>query len=196
MRLSSRFPVPAPPDRAFGLLMDPAVVRSCIPGCEELTRVDDTTFQGRLVNVIAHVRFNAGFSVTMTSVEPPSKVVAVLTGEDHRLGSSIKMDAVLSVEPDPAGSIVGYEMEMALWGKLGRLGESIVRKRTAEVEKQFVAAFSAACAAQEAPVPAPTEPAAAARTGHDPQPGPRGWWARLVDRLRRRWFGRRHAGRP
>jgi hypothetical protein len=39
-------------------------------------------------------------------------------------------------------------MEMAMWGKLGRMGESIFRRRTAEVEKQFVAAFSRAASGE------------------------------------------------
>lgn len=210
MKLASQFPVPAPPERAFELFLNPDVMRTCIPGCEELVRVDDVTFRGRLVNVIAHVRFNAGFSVTMTAVEPPAKVVAVLKGEDHRLGSSIKMDAVLTLEPDGRGSIVGYEMELALWGKLGRLGEPIVRKRTAEVEKQFVRAFAEACGG--APVPATASaassatgssaaasPAASHRLAAVPSPAPadgagagnpapraHGRWARLVAWFRRR----------
>ena len=37
-----------------------------------------------------------------------------------------------------------------MWGKLGRMGESIFRRRTAEVEKQFVEAFTRACQAQQA----------------------------------------------
>jgi hypothetical protein len=65
-------------------------------------------------------------------------------------------------------------MDMALWGKLGRLGESIFRRRTAEVEKQFVAAFSQACTsglpvAVPDQVPAVVEPAPTAGT---PTPAP------------------------
>lgn len=215
MKLSSQFPVPAPPERAFELFLNPEVMRGCIPGCAELVRVDDVSFRGRLVNVIAHVRFDAGFSVTMTSVEPPSKVVALLKGEDHRLGSSIKMDAVLTLDPNGSGSTVGYEMELALWGKLGRLGEPIVRKRTTEVEKQFVSAFSEACGGAPVPAAASAELTAASSRSLDGQPvavsagvggaaasaagqpRPRGPWARLMTWFRRRRrTERRQAGRP
>jgi uncharacterized protein len=170
MKLGSTFTVPADSKTVFDLFFDPSTMRACIPGCEELVRVDETHYTGRLVNEIAHVRFNAAFSAEIVGVNAPREVKAILKGEDRRLGSSLKLDATLSVEPDgPDRSTVTYGMEMAMWGKLGRMGESIFRRRTAEVEKQFVAAFSRAASGQPleepaaAVTPAAAAPAAVAR---------------------------------
>ena len=189
MKLSSQFTVPSTPERVFPLFLDADVMRSCIPGCEELVRVDETTFRGRLVNVVAHVKFNAAFSAQVQSIDAPHRVNALLKGEDNRLGSSIKVDAVLSVQPDDAGSLVGYEMDMALWGKIGRLGESIVRRRTAEVEAQFVERFSIAATGDGAKAAA-TAPSAepAAQPVTEPAARPTvwqrvvAWFRRLVGR--------------
>jgi carbon monoxide dehydrogenase subunit G len=212
MQLGSSFRVPADPDTVFQKFLDAPTMQSCIPGCEELVRTDETHFSGRLVNQIAHVKFDAAFSAEITELDPPRQVVALLKGEDMRLGSSLKLNATLTVRPDGDGSEVSYAMDMALWGKLGRLGESIFRRRTAEVERQFVAAFSRACtgevpaaavepavvsAVPTTPAPAPTVAAPAparapaptgtapARTALAPAPAPTGWWPRLVARLRR-----------
>jgi uncharacterized protein len=151
MQLGSSFSVPAGPTTVFEHFLDPATMQSCIPGCEELVRVDETHYRGRLVNTVAHVKFNAAFSAEIVEMEEPKLVRAVLKGEDMRLGSSLKLNATLEVAPSVQGgdtSDVTYAMEMALWGKLGRLGESIIRRRTAEVEKQFVTAFSRACSGE------------------------------------------------
>jgi carbon monoxide dehydrogenase subunit G len=145
MKLGSTFTVPVDSERVFERFLDPDSMRVCIPGCEELLRVDDKHYTGRLVNEIAHVRFNASFSAEITELTPPRKVRAVLKGEDRRLGSSLKLDAVLTVQPAGDASEVTYSMEMALWGKLGRMGESILRRRTAEVETQFVERFTQVC---------------------------------------------------
>lgn len=158
MKLASEFSVPAAPEKVFPLFFDPDTMRGCIPGCEELSKVDETTYKGRLVNEVAHVRFSAGFSAAVQSVtdEPAGKeVTAVLKGEDRRLGSSIKIDAKLSVRPDGDASIIGYEMDMALWGKLGRLGEPIIRRRSREVELEFARSLAIACGAPVEDVPAP-----------------------------------------
>ncbi|MBN9111413.1 MAG: hypothetical protein J0I34_21845 [Pseudonocardia sp.] len=168
MKLTSSFRVPAPPDQVLAHFLDPDSMRVCVPGCEELERPDPAHYRGRLVNEIAHVRFSAGFtaditeSVPVTDTGDPARVHAVLRGEDRRLGSSIKVDASLGVRPaaDPSASDVDWDLEIALWGKLGRLGESIVGRRSREVERQFVERFSAVCAAGP---PGPGNPEVSAR---------------------------------
>jgi carbon monoxide dehydrogenase subunit G len=175
MKLGSSFVVPAERSRVFTHFLDPDSMRACIPGCSELERVDETHYRGRLVNEIAHVRFSAGFSAEITGLREQEEVRAVLKGEDKRLGSSIRIDALLTVQPDGAASAVSYDLDLAIRGKIGRLGESIVRRRSAEVERQFVAAFTQVCAGK--PVPAePAEPA---------EPAPKvSWWKRLLGLLR------------
>jgi uncharacterized protein len=147
MQLGSTFFVPANPSTVFERFLDPNTMRDCIPGCEELARTDETHYSGRLVNQVAHVRFNASFTLEITHMDRPREIKAVLKGEDNRLASSLKVDATLLVEPDGDGSSkLKYTMDLALWGKLGRMGESIFRHRTAEVEREFVKRFSEACA--------------------------------------------------
>jgi uncharacterized protein len=173
MKLASSFAVPAAPDKVVALFLDPATMRACIPGCAELVQTDDRHYQGSLVNEVAHVRFKAGFIAEITSVSSsagtgrPAVVTGVLRGSDRRLGSTIQMDATLTVSPrDGDSAEVGYEIDLAVRGKLGRLGESVIRRRTAEVERQFAAALSAVCAGR--PVPQRNEPEpqrAASETG-------------------------------
>jgi carbon monoxide dehydrogenase subunit G len=181
MKLSSSFPVPAAPDKVLTLFLDPQTMQACIPGCEELVQVDDTHYRGSLVNEVAHVKFKAGFTAEITSLtapadtSQPSVVTAVLKGEDRRLGSTIRVEATLTVSPEagsPTGAaVVAYDFELAMWGKLGRLGESVIRRRTMEVEKQFAEALTAVCSGQ--PVPAPVDKAAERRkrrAAHDDAP--------------------------
>jgi len=160
VKLSSSFTVPAAADKVVALFLDPLTMRSCIPGCEELVQTDDSHYKGTLVNEVAHVRFKAGFTAEVVSVSEavggPAVVHAVLRGEDRRLGSTIRMDAVLRVSPVASGdagdtSEVDYEFELAIRGKLGRLGESVIRRRTAEVERQFAEALTAVCSGKPLP---------------------------------------------
>jgi hypothetical protein len=149
MRLSSSFSVPVGPDRVFAHFVDADTMRACVPGCVELERTDEHRFRGRLVNEVAHVRFSAGFTAEITELAGDERIRAVLRGEDRQLGSSIRIDTALSLRAagDGRGALVDFDMDMALWGKIGRLGESIVRRRSEEVERQFVADFRRACAA-------------------------------------------------
>lgn len=158
MRIGSTLTIPAEPSQVFERFLDPDTMRACIPGCTELERLDEKSYRGLLVNEIAHVRFSATFAAEITEIQPPSLVRAVLTGEDRKLGSSLKIIATLQVAPEGNTSQVTYEMDIALWGKLGRLGEPIVRRRSVEVERQFSAAFADAVLGR-----APTAPVTAAK---------------------------------
>jgi carbon monoxide dehydrogenase subunit G len=199
MQLSSSFAVPAGQAGVFAHFLDPDSMRVSIPGCAELDRIDDTHYRGRLVNEVAHVRFSAAFGAEITQLREPHEVRALLTGEDRKLGSSIRIDAVLAVRPDasdPDLSQVDYSLEIALWGRIGRLGEPIVRRRSQEVEREFVAAFAEICAGGP---PGPQNPglasvsalrATSGRAGTLAPPRPAttevrrvSWWRRLVNRL-------------
>jgi hypothetical protein len=168
MKLASSFTVPAAADKVVTLFLDPTTMRSCIPGCEDLIQIDETHYKGSLVNEVAHVRFKAGFTAEVTAVSMPGDtaqpaiVTAVLRGEDRRLGSTIRIDATLTVTPLSTGtdggtggsgdaSEVSYEFELAIRGKLGRLGESVIRRRTVEVERQFTVALTAVCTGRPVP---------------------------------------------
>jgi carbon monoxide dehydrogenase subunit G len=198
MKLASSFPVPVARDRVFAHFLDPDSMRACVPGCVELMRVDDKHYEGRLVNEISHVRFSAGFTAEITELSAPAEVRALLRGEDRKLGSSIKVDATLVVtDQGQASSLVEFGLDLALWGKIGRMGESIVRRRSEEVQRQFVADFSRVCAAGP---PGPDNPVVrelsappAEDTAATDAAGPvrRGWWRRLLALLR----GRRAAVR-
>lgn len=186
MKLGSSFVVPAEPRQVFGTFLDPDAMRACVPGCTELERTDGTHYRGRLVNEIAHVRFSAAFSAEITEMREPEEVRAILKGDDRKLGSSIKIDALLTVRPDGDASTVTYGFDIALWGKVGRLGEAIVRRRSAEVERQFVEAFTRICAgepvaavagAARAHAGGAAEPAPARTDDAAPRPS---WWRRLL----------------
>src|ERR1700744_2190808 len=155
MKIGATLTTPAEPSQVFERFLAPETMRACIPGCKELERLDDKHYRGLLVNEVAHVRFSASFAAEVTEIQPPSLVRAVLTGEDRKLGSSLKINATLEVTPDGDQSKVSYEMDIALWGKLGRLGEPIVRRRSVEVERQFSAAFADAVLGKAPAAPAP-----------------------------------------
>lgn len=152
MNISSDFSIAAQPTRVFEVLLDPDTMRACIPGCESLERTDDTHYKGVLTNEVAHVKFNARFVAELVELERPRRIKAVMSGEDRRLGSSMKVTIALTIDGSDNTSQVNYDMDIALWGKMGRLGESIVRRKSIEVEREFASALTKACGAVPAPV--------------------------------------------
>lgn len=145
MEFGSSFVVPAPPSTVYAKLLDPDVMRECIPGCEELVRLDEAHYRGRMRSEIAHVRFDAAFSANVIESEPPLRIRAVLQGEDKKIASSLRINADLELVDKGPLTTLSYSLDLALWGRVGRLGEAIVRRRSVEVQQQFEEAFVLAC---------------------------------------------------
>ena len=200
MQISSNFTIAAQTSHIFDTLLDPEVMIKCIQGCEELERIDETHYRGRITNEVAHIKFNARFTAEITELNYPNHIRAVLNGEDRHLGSSIKVTISLNLEPTEEGSAITYQMEIALWGKLGRLGESIVRRKSLEFERDFISELSRACVQpeytpgpalshQEAATPESVQIAVppAAPTSHPLAAASRhiGWFAKLLAFFRR-----------
>lgn len=191
VEFGSTFMVPASPATVFANLLDPEVMRECIPGCEELMRLAEEQYRGRMRSEIAHVRFDAGFSANVLECEAPTRLRAVLQGEDKKIASSIRIDANLELREKGPVTSLSYSLELALWGRVGRLGEAIVRRRSVEVQQQFEEAFVAHCrgdAVRASSLGTAEEPLARSVAERQPPPRPeplarRSWWRRVLARL-------------
>src|SRR5215471_8476425 len=144
MQIVSHFSVPAPRDAVWDALLDPAVLLESIPGCEDLEAADETHYHARLVTSIAHIQFAAAIEATVTERLAPERLTALIEGEDVLLGSALRVDAALSLaDVQMAETIVSYTLDVALRGRLGRLGEPIFRRKSRDMEAEFARRFRA-----------------------------------------------------
>lgn len=181
MDFGSRFLVPAPPSVVFEKLLDPEVMRACIPGCEQLERLSTTQYRGQLRSEIADLRFDVVFSAEVLEMEAPTRLHAILQGEDNKTASSVRIEAHLELGEKGPVTTLSYALELALGGRLGRLGEANVRGRSDEVEQQFEEAFVSACrAAMPAGSSAGEAPTSVASLEPIATTSLRSWWRRLT----------------
>jgi uncharacterized protein len=138
MKITSQFSVPVRRETVWEALLDPAVLLESIPGCEDLQAVDATHFRARLVTSIAHIQFGAGIEATITESVPPERLSALIEGEDSRIASAVRVDAALVLEEQAVSeTVVSYTLDVALRGRLGRLGEPIFRRKSRDMETEF-----------------------------------------------------------
>ena len=144
MRIASQFSVSAPRDAVWEALLEPSVLLESIPGCEDLQALDETHFRARLVTSIAHIQFAAAIEATITERVPPERMSALIEGEDSSLASALRVDAVLILEAEQSSeTVVSYTLDVALRGRLGRLGEPIFRRKSRDMEAEFARRFRA-----------------------------------------------------
>ncbi len=143
MRIASSFRVAAPRERVWGLLLSPEALLAAMPSCEAVERVDDTVYRARLRVKVGSITFAASTETVITHREPPYRLESTTRGDDASLASSLRVESRLELGADGSDTEVRYEMDFALWGRLGALGEAVFRGKAAELGAEFARRLAA-----------------------------------------------------
>ena len=79
MDMSGEYRIEAPRDRVWDGLNDPDVLKQCIPGCEEVTKISDTEFAAKVTAKVGPVKARFSGQVTLSDMVPPESYR--ITGE-------------------------------------------------------------------------------------------------------------------
>ena len=132
-----RFKAPRP--LVWEMLMDPAALRACIPGCEKLEEVSPGSFKLSLRSGIAPIRGAYGGTVTVAdAVEPES--YRLVSAADGAPGSA-QGDVRITLTETPGGTLVRYAAEMKAQGGLARLGGPLLAGTAKVMAGQFFKAM-------------------------------------------------------
>ena len=136
--VEERFEVQAPPEAVWAFLLDPARLAPCIPGCESLEVVDATTYCVRLTVKVGFLATTQDVRMTVVEAEAPRRLVAEGRGEDIRLGSQVDVRSTLDLAPTGAGATtVSYRSEVKVLGRLGSVGDAVMKVKARELARLF-----------------------------------------------------------
>ena len=159
MDLTGEYRIPAPRETVWAALNNPDVLKSCIPGCEELNKTSDTEFVARVVAKIGPVKAGFAGKVTLSDIDPPNGYT--ITGEGQggaagfaKGGAKVRLEAV----DGGAATVLHYSADAQIGGKLAQIGSRLVEGSAKKLADEFFAAF-AAQAAGATPAPAAQQPA-------------------------------------
>ena len=124
MDLTGSYTFNAPPARVWELLMDPAVIAGCIPGCEKLEPEGETRFRARLNVALAAMTGHYDGTVAISDAVAPQRYV--LTVEGQGKPGFDKGTATISLRPDGETTIVDVSGTMQTGGAIARLGQRLI----------------------------------------------------------------------
>ncbi len=148
MKVQGVIGVAAPREAVFERLSDARFFASCVDGVQDLTEIDATHYSAQFATKIAYLRFTFKVTVAMTKISPPSEIAATVEGTP--LGVIGRLTATARTELTERGgeTDIHYEIDAVLAGKLGSIGQPVLKAKAKEMEKQFaerlIAAFAEA----------------------------------------------------
>jgi carbon monoxide dehydrogenase subunit G len=148
--------IPAPREKVWAALNDPAVLKASIPGCETLEKLSDTELKATAAVKIGPIAARFAGKVDLSDLDPPNGYTISGEGQGGVAGFA-KGGAKVALTEEGSDTLLRYEVKAQVGGKIAQLGARLIDATAKQMADAFFDRFSAQVAA-----PAGAAPAAAA----------------------------------
>ena len=124
MELNGSYTFDAPPARVWDLLMDPAVISSCIPGCNAFEPDGEDRYRVKLTVGIAAITGAYDCVVAITDKVAPSSYR--LTVEGQGKPGFAKGNSSIALRADGDKTIVDVSSTVQTGGPIARVGQRLI----------------------------------------------------------------------
>jgi uncharacterized protein len=153
--------LPADRPKVWALLNDPEVLKACIPGCESLEKTGDNGFAAVVKTKIGPVSTTFRGKVELSDLTPLVGYTIKGEGEGGVAGFA-KGGAKVSLAAAPGGTVLHYDVEANVGGKIAQLGARLIDGVAKNMADKFFANFAAIASAAPAGAAEPAAPSIAA----------------------------------
>jgi carbon monoxide dehydrogenase subunit G len=144
MKFTGELTVKAPRAAVYEKVRDARFFASCVDGVRDLAEIGPDRYSALFETKVAYMKFSFKVTVEVTRADPPNEIEARVVGTP--LGIVGRMTATSLTRLSEIGdeTRIEYEVDAALTGKLGSLGQPVLRSKAREMEKQFAGRLAAA----------------------------------------------------
>lgn len=140
MAIIGEYRIAAPREAVWAALNDPQVLKACIPGCEELTKLSDTEIDARVTAALGPVRSTFATRIQLSDIKPPESYT--ISGEGKAAAGFGKGSAQVNLTEDGGATVLRYSADLRLGGKLAQVGSRLLEGATRQLADQFFDAFA------------------------------------------------------
>ena len=150
MLIDHRITVPAPPERVWAFMMDIPAVSRCVPGLDNVARIDDETYSGVMNVRVGPIAVKLDGRVLVAERDEAAHHARMdLQAADKRVNGAVnaKMRMELASADDGHQTDVAIHTDANVMGKLGEFGQAVIRKKADQILQEFANNLSAAVTA-------------------------------------------------
>jgi carbon monoxide dehydrogenase subunit G len=137
MDITGTYTVAAPPDKVWALLMDPAAIASCIPGCDKLEPDGVDRYRAAItIGMAAITGKYEGTVVISEKVEPQSYKLSV---DGQGRPGFVKGEATIALRADGVNTVVDVNGTVQTGGTIARLGQRLIGSAAKMMQDRFFA---------------------------------------------------------
>ncbi len=138
MRFEHTIRVAAPRDRAWALLVDVPAVARCVPGAEDVVETGPNAYRGAVRVSLGPIRLRLEGNVTVTERdERAGRASLRLEAADRAVGGTVRSEVHMTLTEFGAGTELRLVTEATLAGRIGDLGQPLIRRQADRVVSEF-----------------------------------------------------------
>lgn len=146
MQMNDSRRIPASKEMVWAALNDPDILRRCIPGCQSLEMSSPTEMIATVVLKVGPVKATFSGKVTLTDIEAPNGYRIIGEGAGGVAGFAKGGATVRLEEESPGVTILHYEADAQIGGKLAQLGSRLIDSTSRKLAANFFESFAAVVA--------------------------------------------------
>jgi carbon monoxide dehydrogenase subunit G len=151
MKFSGELTVKAPRAEVYKAVRDARFFASCVDGVNDLAEIAPDTYSAVFETKVAYMKFKFKVTVEVVRAEAPRQIEAKVEGTPLGIVGRLTATSLTTLTEAGDDTRIEYAVDAALTGKLGSLGQPVLRAKAKEMERQFAARLAAAFATQPTP---------------------------------------------
>lgn len=141
MDITGTYTFAAPAQRVWDLMLDPAAIASCIPGCDRLEPDGIDRYKAAITIGLAAITGKYEGTVIISGKVEPSSYTLTVEGQGRP--GFVKGEARISLRADGANTIVDVNGTAQTGGTIARLGQRLIGSAAKMMQDRFFACMQA-----------------------------------------------------
>ena len=131
--------LPVTPEEAWRTLWNIPALAACIPGCEDVQEIEARhRYRATVRDRVGPFKVTIPLDVAVDSIDEGRGLSATASGRDSILGSPVKVELTVTLEPIDRGTSFSLRGTAQVGGKLAALGQAVTQRKTRDTLDRFV----------------------------------------------------------
>ena len=139
MKIEGTHHLNAPRDRVYQALIDPVVLKRCIPGCERLEKTAENTYSTTIRTGVGAIKGVFTGTVRLEDMRPSEHYRIIVEGKGAP--GFLKGSGNLDLEMEAEGTLIKYTGDLQLGGTIASVGQRMIQGTAKLMASQFFTAL-------------------------------------------------------
>ena len=141
MKIEGTHKIPAPRERIFSALVDPAILQKCIPGCEQMEKTGDNQYKAKLTAGVGPVKGVFTATISLQDIVAPEHYKLVVEGKGQP--GFVKGTGELNLKDANGATEIIYTGDVNVGGLIASVGQRMIQSTANLLAARFFKSLEA-----------------------------------------------------